>query len=233
MSGVVDLGEALELTFTAAPGSTVTATWLDPDQTAVINAAYVPEVPADSGKFPKVFVPTGAAGMWTALFNGPGQPEKYFVRVRALVGPLPLAAVGDVAERFGSMTQAQEGLAAHLVRAASALLRQRFPAIDADVKAGRLDAEVAALTVANMVLRVMFNPQGLRSETTGPFSRTYDTTAAAGMLVITKDDEAAVSVPEAVPDGLAGLGIGTIRIVPGMAPPVNRARWLGGPRGGI
>ena len=53
--------------------------------------------------------------------------------------------------------------------------------LDADITAGLLDPELAALTVANMVLRVLRNPSGLRAETTGPFSRTYDTTAAAGL----------------------------------------------------
>jgi hypothetical protein len=227
MSGVVDVGEALELTFNAAPGSVVMATWLDP---AGIGdpGEIVPEVPVSSGKFPKVFVPTGA-GMWTAMFNGPGQPERYFVRARALTGPAPLAAVGDVAEQFGTMTAAQEGLSAHLVRAASALLRHRAKQaeldIDADLAAGKVDPEVAALTVANMVLRVLRNPNGLRAETTGPFSRTYDTSAAAGLLVVTDYDLAAVTAAPVVPDGVAGLGIGTIRVTPGLAPPVRRTRW--------
>ncbi len=238
MSGVVDVGEALELTFAAAPGSNVTVSWLDPDQVPVIDGEFVPEVPANSGKFPRTLIPSGP-GMWTAQFNAPGQPERYYVRARALIGPPPLAAIGDVGDQFGTMTQAQEGLAGHLVRAASSLLRQRARQdgldVDVEVRAGRVDAEVAALTVANMVLRVMRNPNGLRAETTGPFSRTYDTTAAAGLLVVTDYDLAAVQPTNtaAMPDGLAGLGVGTIRVVPGMAPPVDRARWLGGPYGGV
>jgi hypothetical protein len=236
MSGVIDAGEAFELTFNAAPGSNVTASLLDPDQVAVVDAEYVPEVPAGSGKFPRTFVPTLRAGMWTALFNGPGQPERYYVRVRALTGPPPLAAIGDVADQYGPMTQAQEGLAGHLVRAGSALLRQRARQadldIDADVAAGRLDPELPALAVANMALRVLRNPNGLRAETTGPFSRTYDTSAAAGLLVVTADDLASVATAPAVPDGLAGLGIGTIRVTPGLAPPVRASRW-GGPRGWV
>jgi len=234
MSGVVDVGEALELTFEASPSALVTASWLDPDQMPVIDAEEVVENPAASGKYPKTFVPT-VAGVWTAMFLGPGQPQTYWIRARALLGPLPFAVVGDVRDQFGSMTTAQEGLAGHLVRAASALLRHQVPELQANVTAGKVDAEVAALAATNMVLRVMRNPQGLRAETTGPFSRTYDTTAAAGLLVVTKDELAAVTPveePAPLPDGLGGLGIGTIRVVPGMAPPVDRAFWIGGPRGG-
>ncbi len=230
MSAVVDLGEALELKFFGSPNSVVTVSWLDPYQTPAIDNQVVPESPAGSGTYPQILVPSGAAGIWTALFNGPGQPEAYYVRARALLGPLPFAAVGDVAAQFGTLTAAQEGLAGHLVRAGSDLLRLRARQagidVDAAVRAGTISGEVAALAVANMVLRVLRNPNGLRSETTGPFSRTYDTTAAAGLLVVTDDDLAAVTPAEVVPDGLAGLGVGTIRVVPGLAPPV-RARRAG------
>ena len=237
MSGVVDVGEALELTFSAPTGVPVNVTWLDPNQGAVLDEQPVPESPSGSGSYPQVLIPT-TAGMWTALFAGPNLAETYYVRARALFGPLPLAAVGDVADQFGTMTAAQEGLAAHLVRAASALLRARAAQanvfIDQDIAAGRLDPELAALTVANMVLRVMRNPSGLRAETTGPFSRTYDTTAAAGLLVVTDYDLTAITTAVAVPDGVAALGIGTIRVVPGMLPDPwykRRDHWLGGPRG--
>src|SRR4051812_18377143 len=142
MSGVIDVGEAFELTFNAAPGSEVTATLLDPDQVAVTDAEFVSEVPANSGKFPKTFVPTVKAGMWTVLFYGPGQPEKYFVRARPLAGLPPLAAVGDVGEQFGPMTVAQEGLAGHLVRAGSALLRQRAKQAGSGLDAGRTPGPV-------------------------------------------------------------------------------------------
>jgi hypothetical protein len=230
MSGVVDVGEALELTFYAAPGQNVTVTWLDPNQATVIDGQTVPES-TTAGSYPQILIPT-SPGMWTALFNGPDQPESYYVRARALTGPLPLAAVGDVVDQFGTMTSAQEGLTAHLVRAASALLRARAAQaglnMDADILAGRLDAEVAALTVANMVLRVLRNPNGLRAESTGPFSRTYDTTAAAGLLVVTDYDLAAVTAADAVPDGIAALGVGTIRVVPGLAPSPGRYLDRGG-----
>jgi hypothetical protein len=228
----VDVGEAFELTFSGSPGQTVTTSFLDPQQTTVVDAEVVPESGSTPGDYPYTFVPT-SPGMWTAVFYGPGQPEAYYVRARALLGPLPFAAVGDVAAQFGVFTTAQEGLAGHLVRAGSDLLRLRARQagqdVDADLAAGRITAETAALTVANMVLRVLRNPKGLRAETVGPFSRTFDTTAAAGLLVVTDYDLAAVTPAPVVPDGIGALGIGTIRVVPGLAPPVHRHRggWSG------
>lgn len=221
MSAVVDAGEKLELTFTGTTGAEVTATWLDQNQLTVIDMAPVAETPAGSGKFPMTFTPS-TAGVWTALFRTDGQSESYYVRATPLLGPPPYAVIGDITRQYGTMTPAEEGLAGHLVRAASALLRQRVPTLDADIAAGRVDRENAATTVTNMVLRVMFNPEGLRAETTGPFSRTYDTSAAAGQLVVTDNDLANIEPgPAPMPDGLAGLGVGTIRVQPGLAPPVS------------
>lgn len=237
MTAVVDVGDALELTFTTVPGATVTLTWLDKQQVAHLESVEVDENPAASGKYPVTLIPT-AGDMWTAVFVASGNTsatERYYVRALNPSGPPPYAAVGDVADQFGTMTTAQQTLTKTLVRAASSLLRhtarQAGLDLDADLAAGRLDPDMAALTVTNMVLRVLRNPQGLRSETTGPFSRTYDTTAAAGLLVVTAYDLAAVTVAPVIADGVAALGIGTIRVVPGMAPPVGYPYRSGGPYG--
>jgi hypothetical protein len=227
LSGIVDVGDAIEVTFTTVPGATVLVSWLDPYQTAVLDNVAVTENPAASGKYPKTFIAT-SPGMWAAQFTASGTTaaiERYYVNATPLTGPAPLASVGDVVAQFGTMTVAQDGLTAYLVRAASALLRQRLRQIglniDADILAGQLDPQVATLTVANMVLRVLRNPNGLRSETTGPFSRTFDVLLAAGLLIVTDYDLGAVTTAPPLPDGTAGLGFGTIRIVPGMAPPVG------------
>lgn len=239
MTAVADVGEAIELTFITVPGSIVTLDWLDPNQIPVFSGGAVAEAPPASGNYPKTLIPT-SAGMWTATFTATGPTvaiESYFVRVRALTGPPPLAALGDVAAQYGTMTEAQQGLTVHLVRAASTLLRHRARQmgidIDLEIAAGRLDADAAALAVTAMVLRVLRNPNGLRAETTGPFSRTFDTTVAAGLLVVTDAELGYVTPVPLVPDGTASLGIGTIRVVPGLAPSwgMRPRRWAG-PRAG-
>lgn len=198
MSSVVDVGDVIELTFATVTGAAVTVSWLNPDQVAVLDAEPVTEDPAGSGKFPWTLRPT-TAGMWTAEFRASGVTEaieRYYVRVTSFTGPPPLAAVGDVAAQFGTLTAAQQTLAAWLLRAASRMIRAARPSIDAQIADGTVDGDLAALAVTNMVLRVLRNPGGLRAETTGPFSRSYDTSVAAGLLVFTPG-EASLLIPVA------------------------------------
>lgn len=222
----VDVGDAIELTFTSAPGASVMVTWLDPSGT-VIDDVSVTESPAGSGRFPKTFLPN-SPGVWEALFVASGAAtavERYYVRASPITGPPPLATVGEVGAQFGSMTPAQEGLTSWLVRAASKLVRSRVPYIDTWITAGTIDPEVVSLVVVNMVLRVLRNPNGLRSETIGPFSRAYDTSVAAGMLGLATE-ELAILVP--VPAAATRSRVGTIMLRPGLAPPpygITRPRW--------
>lgn len=213
----IDVGDAIELTFTTASGATVEVTWLDPDEASVFEDQPVAEAPPGSGKFPFTFLPT-RAGTWTALFTASGAAtavERHYIRASPITGPPPLAVVGDVTNQFGTLTPAQEGLTNALLRAASKLVRSRFTQIDANLAAGLLDPDVVALAVTNMVLRVLRNPGGLRSETIGPFSRSYDTGDAAGLLAIT-DQERSMLTP--VRPG-AAVAVGSIMMRPGLAPP--------------
>lgn len=235
MSTVIDVGDAFELTFATTAGADVTVSWIDPGGDTVIDGQAVTESPA--GQY-TVTLQASQAGMWTALFTASGTVtavETYYVRARLVTGPPPLAAVGDVSAQFGTLTGAQEGIVSFLLRAASAMIRHAYPYIDVQIAAGRVDPDLAALAVANMILRVLRNPNGLRSETVGPFSRSYDTGTAAGLLVITST-EAGLLVPTPVlADGSPIGGIGTIRVQPGMAPPPHwrhgRRMWLGGGQG--
>lgn len=227
MSGVVDVGDAVELTFTTNPGATVVASWLDPQQAAVIDMQPVTETPTGSGNFPYTFLPT-RPGLWTAWFVASGlaiENERYYIRAVSASGALPLAAVGDVASQYGTLTVAQESLTSYLLRAASKLVRSQYPLIDSQITAGVLDADVVALGVANMVLRVLRNPGGLRAETVGPFSRTYDTGTAAGLLVIS-DNEASMFTP-ITEDASKSTAIGSVRMNAGLAPRgrYGHAQW--------
>lgn len=228
MSGVVDVGDAIELTFATTTGATVLVSWFNPDMDAVVDQAAAAESPAGSGQFPYTFLPT-AAGVWTAQFTASGAAtavERYYVRATDFTGPAPLATIGDVAGQYGSLTPAQEGLTGWLLRAASQMVRARFPNIDAYLAAGSLDRDVVALAVTNMVLRVLRNPGGLRSETVGPFSRSWDTRVAAGLLVITDDELGMLTPLVTLPSTVNPVG--TILLRPGLAPPpkgLSRRGW--------
>jgi hypothetical protein len=192
MSTVVDVGDALELTFSTSPNATVVVSWIDPDQVIVQEDVSLAESPANSGNYAFTFIPT-RAGVWTAQFTASGTAtavDRYYVRATATTGPPPFAAIGDVEAQYGSMTAAERSLAGWLLRAASNIIRSRRPEVDHLISTHRLSGDMVALAVTNMVLRVMRNPQGLRSETVGPFSRSYDTSVAAGLLVLSADEEA-------------------------------------------
>ncbi len=222
---VVDVGDAFELTFTTAPGATVTASWYDRDLNPVYEDEPVAESPSASGKYPRTFVGDDS-GMWRVLFRASGtatQVEEHWVRITPVSGPPPLASVGDVTTLRGSLTTAQEGLTRYLLRAASKMVRARFPLVDDQLADGLLDADVVALTVATMVNRVLRNPDGLRAQTIGPFSYTYDTTIAAGELVLTDTDAGAFTPPE-VAAAAAAYAIGTARLGAGLMPPKHRRR---------
>lgn len=220
----VDVGDAVEYTFLATTGATVTVSWIAPDGTTAIDAVTVPEKPAGSGQYPYTVVPN-QPGMWEALYTVSGTQvgvEKLYLRVVPITGPPPLATVGEVEAQFGKLSPGQTALTSTLLRAASKLIRSRFPKIDAQIAAGVLDPEVVALAAVSMVLRVLRNPQGLRSEAVGPFSRAYDTSAAAGLVVLTADEES-ILVPARARTGRAG----TIMARPGLAPyPYGIRRWM-------
>ncbi|MFI7608788.1 hypothetical protein ACIBTV_27260 [Micromonospora sp. NPDC049366] len=213
---VVDVGDQVEVAFTSAADATVSVTWIDPAGTPVTADTPVPESPTEPGRYVVTLLPT-VAGVWEARFRATGAAtavERYFVRARSIDGPPPLATVGEVGELYGTMTPAQETLTAALLRRASEMLRGQFPDLAARVASGQLSADAPAMAVINMVLRVLRNPDGLRAETTGPFSRTYDTTVAAGLLVVS-DSELALMTP-----GTAEAGALPVSVVigrPGLA----------------
>lgn len=217
-----DVGDAFEATFHTTAGATVTVSWFSPAGATVLDAVSVAESTVTPGDFPFTFTLT-EAGVWEARWTASGTVtavERFYVRARAVSGLPPLATVGEVAELYGTMTEAQEQLTAALLRRASEMIRGRRDIADR-IAAGTLQPDDLAMTAINMVLRVLRNPNGLRAETTGPFSRTYDTSVAAGLLVLADYDLEALEAPERLPDGLAGLGVGTIRVQPGLAPPAH------------
>lgn len=229
MSAVVDVGDALELTFNTQPGADVTVTWLNPDQEPVEAAVPVTETPTGSGQFPHTFIAT-TPGVWTAEFIAGGTTaaiERYYVRATALSGPPPFAAIGDVVSQYGSMTPGEETLAGVLLKAASNMIRSRRPLIDQQLADGTISRDMAALAVTNMVLRVMRNPAGLRSETVGPFSRSYDTTHAAGLLVFT-DDEADLIDPTGDSTPPAAIGQITPKATLAIGPINRKGGWPDG-----
>lgn len=213
-----DVGDAIELTFESGPGAVVTMSWVDPTGTVVINETAVAENPAGSGLYPVVLVGT-AAGMWQARFTAVGSSvgkETFYQNFDDPTGPSPYASVGDYEEIYGALSAVRETICNHLLKRASQMIRDRYRDVDLRLKSGVLPRNSVAIAVMNMVARVMRNPSGLRSETVGPFSRGYDTTVASGLLQFT-DAETSLLLPTGS-SGSGRIGIGTIRLRPGLAP---------------
>ncbi len=224
----VDVGDAFELVFTTVPGATVRRSWYGPDEVPEYELDPIEEDPVNSGRFPATFQ-ASTQGYWKVLVTVTGTAtavQEHWVYARGIPAIRPLAVLGHVAEQFGAMTPAQEGLTNTLLRAASALVRSHYREIDAQIAAGLLDPDTVALGVTNMVLRVLRNPKGLRAQTIGPFSFTYDVTQAAGELVISANESAMFSPVTAA--AASASAIGMVRIAAGMAPQNCRRGYRGG-----
>lgn len=218
---MTDVGDAIELTYTTAPSANVTMSWIHlPSSTVLQENTVIDELVIEdvhTGQYPVTLLgPT--AGMYEAVFTATGtatNTESYFERFDAVGGLPPLATLGEYTDLYGSLSAARAATARALLKRASQLVRDSYPGIDDRISAGTVAADSVGLAVLNMVARVMRNPGGLRSETTGPFSRAYDPDAASGMLQLT-DGDIALLVP-VVRIGARGR-LGSTRITGGLVP---------------
>jgi len=222
-----DVGDAIELTYTTAPGATVVMSWIHTPTGAVLQAdVAVPEKIVEgqhTGQYPIVLV--GAlAGVYEAVFSASGTAtgkDSFFERFDPISSIAPLATVGEYTELYGSLSATREATCRALLKRASQLVRDSYPGIDDRIAAGTVPADSAGLAVLNMAARVLRNPDGLRSQTIGPISRSFDVDAASGMLAITAA-EAGLLIPPAGTRGARGR-LGSARVTGGMVP--SRPRY--------
>lgn len=102
---------------------------------------------------------------------------------------MSLATVEDVAARLGRETSSEENeLAATLLGDAELMLRARIPDLLERAAKDSGFADLVVMVEANMVVRVLRNPDGYRQESEGGYSYTVDTRAAAGFLTVLDDE---------------------------------------------
>lgn len=110
---------------------------------------------------------------------------------------MAFATASDVAARWRPLSVEEAALAGVLIDDAEALIRIRVPLVDARLADGTLPVGVVTAVVARMVLRVLQNPEGYRSETEqiDSYSHSYtrDDSLAAGGLYLADDELAALS----------------------------------------
>jgi hypothetical protein len=87
----------------------------------------------------------------------------------------PFADPADVAGIWRPLSAAELEVAENLITQASAMIRAAYPGIDSAVTSGALDADLPRFVTAQMVKAAMVGGgEGVKSETVGPYARTYD-----------------------------------------------------------
>lgn len=102
---------------------------------------------------------------------------------------MALATLHDVETRLGrTLTDQEPVLVATLLGDAEVLLASRNPSLLTQASSDPTFRARAVAVEAAAVVRVLRNPEGYRSEQSGPFSYSIDTRAAAGFLTILADE---------------------------------------------
>lgn len=104
----------------------------------------------------------------------------------------PLASAADVAQIWQPLTPEQQSRASGLAEYASAMLRQMLPGIDGWIADGTVGEPLVRFTVANAIKRVLANPDSVLQESIDDYSSTKAAAAAAGEILFTADDLAAL-----------------------------------------
>lgn len=99
------------------------------------------------------------------------------------------ASVEDVRARFETdLPPAVEQRVRVRLEDAEAILTQQAGDLAARVEAGKTTPELVRIVLCDMVLRLLRNPAGARSQTAGPFAITLDQAVSSGKLVVTRED---------------------------------------------
>lgn len=232
-----DVGDAIELTYTTAPGATVLMDWIHTPTGAVLQSdVQVPETITagqHTGLYPITLVGS-LPGTYEVVFTASGAAtsrDSYFERFDPISSVPPLATLGEYTDLYGALNATRSATCRALLKRASQLVRDSYPGIDQRIGDGLVPADSAGLAVLNMVARVMRNPDGLRSQTVGPISRSFDTDVATGMLQLTSA-EAGLLIPPVTRAGARGK-FGTVRVTGGLIPARtgDQTRLLFGPGG--
>lgn len=96
-----------------------------------------------------------------------------------------LATVTDVENRWRPLSADETTVATTLLDDASEALRFRIPNLDQKITDGDVSEDLATATVVSMVVRVLRNPDAIKQESVGSYSRTF---MDDPQLMVTSDD---------------------------------------------
>lgn len=103
--------------------------------------------------------------------------------------PSVYATVDDVvAEYDGTIADDQIDYIDRKLTSAELVVRSVAGSIESRIGSGQTTFEAVKLVLCNMVIRLLRNPEGVRTQTVGPFSVSLDQSSSSAQLVITKED---------------------------------------------
>lgn len=98
--------------------------------------------------------------------------------------------VADLEARFRSLSGDEQEVAQALIDDAWAIALAHVPDLDARMASGALSPDVARFVITAMALRVLRNPNGIRSWSVDDYSETRDSALSAGSLYASPDEVA-------------------------------------------
>ncbi|AIG78461.1 Hypothetical protein AJAP_28115 [Amycolatopsis japonica] len=105
------------------------------------------------------------------------------------------ATTKDVSDRFiRPLDTDEQRVVATRLDDAERMLRRRVPDLDDQIVAGTIDQDDVVMIEADMVLRLIRNPDGYKSETEGDYSYTISAEVASGRLEVLRDEWALLGV---------------------------------------
>jgi signal transduction protein with GAF and PtsI domain len=103
------------------------------------------------------------------------------------------ATVDDVEIRFRPLSATERLTAEVLLGDAWVMLLGRRPSLEADMTAGKVALAAVVRVLANMVIRVLRNPDGYLQESIDDYTYRRDAVVSTGLLHLTPDELADIT----------------------------------------
>lgn len=103
------------------------------------------------------------------------------------------ATVVDVEQRFRPLTPSETTVASTLLGDAWEMLLGRRPNLEADIASGSISEATVVRVLANMVVRVLRNPDGFLQESIDDYTYRRDAVMSTGLLHLTPDELADIT----------------------------------------
>lgn len=108
------------------------------------------------------------------------------------------ATPADIIGRFRELDENETSIVTTRLGDAEILIKSRIPDLDAQVLAGTIDEQTVVMVEADMVLRLIRNPDGYMQESDGNYSYMISNQVASGKLTVEAHEWALLGIRGAV-----------------------------------